>query len=81
MSSLGNYEEILAALGGNIKTNLTFGEMYNIQFKYKEAGKKIDEIELKGTGSKMDGIYYYQVDESEKQRVQKELKTHLEIQE
>lgn len=81
LSSLGNYEEILAALGGNIKTNLTFGEMYNIQTKYKEAGKKIEEIQLKGTGSKIDGIYYYQVDEAEKQRVQEELRDHLEIQE
>ncbi|MEH7886727.1 LytR family transcriptional regulator [Bacillus sp. JJ1609] len=79
LSSLGNYEEILAALGGNIKTNLTFGEMYNIQAKYKEAGKKIEQIELKGTGGKIDGIYYYQVDEAEKQRVQEELRAHLEI--
>ena len=81
LSSLANYEEILAALGGNIKTNLTFGEMYSIQSRYKEAGKKIEEIELKGTGGKIDGIYYYQVEDAEKQRVQQELKTHLEIKE
>lgn len=81
LSSLGNYEEILAALGSNIKTNMTFGEMYNIQSKYKEAGKKIEELELKGTGSKIGGIYYYQVEDAEKQRVQEELKSHLEIKE
>lgn len=81
LSSLANYEEILAALGGNIKTNLTFGEMYSIQSRYKEAGKKIEEIELKGTGGKIDGIYYYQVEDAEKQRVQQELKAHLEIEE
>lgn len=33
--------------------------MHNIQSKYKEAGKNIDDLELKGTGSKIDGIFYY----------------------
>lgn len=79
LSSLGNYDEILSALGNNVKTNLTFSEMYDIQSKYKKAGKQIEEIEMKGTGGKIDGIYYYQVDDAEKQRVQEEFKTHLGI--
>ncbi|MBT2661773.1 LytR family transcriptional regulator [Bacillus sp. ISL-45] len=79
LSSLGNYDEILTALGNNVKTNLTLSEMYDIQSKYKNAGKQIEEIELKGTGGKIDGIYYYQVDDAEKQRVQEEFKSHLGI--
>ena len=79
LSSLGNYGEILTALGNNVKTNLTFSEMYNIQSKYKDAGKQIEEMELKGTGGKIDGIYYYQVEDAEIQRVQDEFKKHLEI--
>lgn len=78
LSSLAKYEDILAAIGKNIKTNLTFSEMYNIQAKYKDAGQKIEQLELKGTGGKMNGIYYYQVDEAEKKRIQEEFKTHLE---
>ena len=79
LSSLRNYDEILTALGSNVKTNLTFSEMYDIQSKYKNAGKLIEEIELKGSGGKIDGIYYYQVDDAEKQRVQDEFKSHLGI--
>ena len=79
LSSLAKYEEILSATGDNIKTNLTFDEMYNIQAKYKEASKKIEQLELQGSGGKINGVYYYQIEDQEKQRVQEILKAHLEV--
>lgn len=79
LSSLTNYREIFSALSTNIKTNLTFNEMVEIQSKYKSAGDNIEQLSIKGSGTKIDGIYYLQVDDSEKQRIQKELKTHLEL--
>lgn len=79
LSSLANYEDIFAAIGTNVKTNLTFSEMYNIQAKYKEAGKKVEQVELKGTNGKIEGVYYFQIEESELKRVQNEFKRHLEL--
>lgn len=78
-SSLANYEDIFAAIGTNVKTNLTFNEMYNIQAKYKEAGKKVEQIELNGINGKIKGVYYFQIEDSELKRVQNEFKGHLEI--
>lgn len=77
LSTLTNYGDIFSALGNNVKTNLTFDEMVTIQSKYKDAGKDIEQLELKGSGTKIDGIYYYQVPEEEKKHIQGILKEHL----
>lgn len=79
LSTLAKYEDIFAAIGTNVKTNLTFSEMYNIQAKYKDAGKKIEQIELTGINTKINGVYYFQIEESELKRVQTEFKEHLEL--
>jgi polyisoprenyl-teichoic acid--peptidoglycan teichoic acid transferase len=79
-SSLTKFDEIFAALGKNVKTNLTFDEMVDIQKNYKEAGKNIQQMEIKGSGTKINEIYYLMVPDSEKQRVQSELKSHLNLQ-
>ncbi|WP_316569103.1 LytR family transcriptional regulator [Neobacillus sp. YIM B06451] len=79
LSSLANFDKIFAELGQSIKTNLTFDQMVGIATNYKGAAKNIQQIELSGTGKKINAIYYYLVPEEEKQRVQAELKKHLEL--
>lgn len=78
LSSLTNYGDIFTALGNNVKTNLTFDQMVSIQKNYKSAGNNIDQMTIKGNGTKINGIYYYIVPNDEKQRIQTELKTQLE---
>jgi polyisoprenyl-teichoic acid--peptidoglycan teichoic acid transferase len=78
LSSLTNYGDIFTALGNNVKTNLTFDQMVSIQKNYKSAGSNIDQMTIKGNGTKINGIYYYIVPNDEKQRIQTELKTQLE---
>ncbi len=77
LSAITNFDSIFDALGNNIKTNLTFSEMVNIQKNYKNASKNIEHVTISGKGGKIDGIYYLMVDDAEKQRVQGVLKTHL----
>ena len=36
-------------------------------------------MEIKGTGTKINGIYYLQIPQEERQRVQTELKAQLEL--
>lgn len=79
ISTLTNYSDIFSALGKNIKTNLTFDEMVDIQKNYKDASSNIEQIEIKGSGTKINGIYYLIVSPEEKLRVQNELKAHLEL--
>ncbi|WP_121610997.1 polyisoprenyl-teichoic acid--peptidoglycan teichoic acid transferase TagU [Mesobacillus foraminis] len=77
LNTLTNFGDIFSALGNNVKTNLTFDEMVTIQSKYKAAGKAIEQLELKGSGTTINDIYYYQVPEEEKTRVQTVFKDHL----
>jgi polyisoprenyl-teichoic acid--peptidoglycan teichoic acid transferase len=79
ISSLTNFSSIFEALGSNIKTNLTFDQMVDIQKNYKEAGKNIQQMEMKVNGTRINNIYYGIVSPDEKQRIQTELKTQLEL--
>lgn len=79
VSSLANFSDIFAALGNNIKTNLTFEQMMDIQKNYREAAKNIEQMEIKETGTMINKIYYGLVSPEEKQRIQIELKQQLEL--
>ncbi|MCP1160555.1 LytR family transcriptional regulator [Bacillus infantis] len=79
ISSLSNYDEIFSALGKNIKTNLTFSEMVDIQKGYKDASKNIQQMTIEGQGQRIDSIWYLIVSDEEQARVQEELKAHLNI--
>ena len=79
LSSLKNYSGIFSALGNNVKTNLTFDQMVDIQKNYKAAGSNIQQMEIKGNGTMMDGVYYLLIPQEEQLRVQNELKAQLEL--
>jgi LCP family protein required for cell wall assembly len=79
VSSLANYSGIFEALGKNVKTNIAFDDLMDLQKNYKEAGSNIQQMEIKETGTKINKIYYGIVSAEEKQRVQSELKTQLEL--
>ncbi len=78
-SSLTKFSGIFTVLGKNVKTNLTFDQMVAIQKGYKHVGTSIEQMEIEEEGTRIDNIYYGLVSEEEIQRVQKELKSELEI--
>jgi polyisoprenyl-teichoic acid--peptidoglycan teichoic acid transferase len=80
VSSLWKFDDIFDALGNNVKTNLTFDEMVDIQKHYKAASKDIQQIQIKsGSGTKIDGIYYYLIPDEELSEIQATLQEHLEL--
>jgi polyisoprenyl-teichoic acid--peptidoglycan teichoic acid transferase len=80
VSSLWNYDNIFDALGNNVKTNLKFEEMVDIQKHYKSASKDIEQIQIKnGEGTKIEGIYYYVIPDEELNEIQSTLKEHMEL--
>ncbi|MBT2734693.1 LytR family transcriptional regulator [Bacillus sp. ISL-7] len=79
LSSLTKYQSIFTALGNNVRTNLTFDQMMDIQKNYRSAAGNVEQMTIKGGGTKINGIYYYIVPQDEKQRIQSELKTQLDI--
>ncbi|MGP7817981.1 polyisoprenyl-teichoic acid--peptidoglycan teichoic acid transferase TagU [Niallia sp. 01092] len=79
LNSLTNFGDIFDALSKNIKTNLTFDEMVEIQQHYKAAANNINQETITGSGQKINNIWYLIVPDEEKTKVQKEMKEQLEI--
>lgn len=69
VSSVSRFSSILDALGGNVKTNLTYDDMKDIALNYRDARKHTIDYEVKGDGQTINGIYYLVVGSAEKQRV------------
>ncbi|GIN98983.1 hypothetical protein J6TS1_48530 [Siminovitchia terrae] len=78
-STLWNYDDMLKAVGNNVETNLFFDEMKSIQKNYGEARKHVEQLQIDGSGAKIDGIWYYNVPEEERTSVQNRLKEHLRL--
>jgi LCP family protein required for cell wall assembly len=79
LSSLTKFSDIFTVLGKNVKTNLTFDQMVAIQKGYKDVGTSIQQMELKEEGTRINNIYYGVISTEEKQRVQNELKSQLDL--
>jgi len=81
IKSLLKYRSVFSALGDNIKTNMTFDEMVDVQKNYRDAASKVEQLHFeKGVGKRMNGgIWYYIMDEPELQEVTTALKQHLEL--
>ncbi|CRH21378.1 LCP family protein [Carnobacterium maltaromaticum] len=78
-STLTNYKDILNALQNNMKTNLTFDNMYDIQAKYKAAAGNIEQVQMQGTGEMINDISYQIISPDELARVSGILRNNLEL--
>jgi anionic cell wall polymer biosynthesis LytR-Cps2A-Psr (LCP) family protein len=76
---LTNYGTILDAIGQNVKTNLTFDDMKQIQSNYKDARKNSEQLQIDGKGEKINGIYYYAVSDDTRNQLSAELKESLNL--
>lgn len=79
VSSITKLDKLLGAIGNNVETNLSFNEIKAIQKHYKDARHNINQIQIKGEGTKIDGIFYIVISDEEKNEVKNELKSHLEL--
>ncbi|WP_186306536.1 hypothetical protein [Siminovitchia fortis] len=71
------YDDMLDAIGNNVETNISFDEMKSIQKNYAEACHHVEQIQIDGSGTKIDGIWYYIVPEEERANIRNRLKKHL----
>ncbi|WP_262173941.1 LCP family protein [Saccharococcus sp. Marseille-Q5394] len=78
LSSLLKFKGIFEAIGNNVKTNMTFDEMVEVQKNYRDAAKSVEQIRFEeGKGQRMNGVWYYMMDSGELEEVKVELKAHL----
>lgn len=80
VNSLLNFREIFTALGDNVRTNMTFDEMMDVQSNYRDAIGTVDQIMVEdGYGETINGVWYYMMDDAELAEIQSTLKEHLNI--
>lgn len=79
LNSLTNFDDIFDALGKNVKTNITFNDMVDIQKNYKSAAGNIEQFSIEGTGQTINKVWYLVVSDAEKTEIQNKLKDHLDI--
>jgi polyisoprenyl-teichoic acid--peptidoglycan teichoic acid transferase len=77
VSSITKFDNILDILSENVKTNMTFQEMKDIQKNYKSARHNIESTEINSSGEMIDGTYYGIVDVTERERIQNLLNEYL----
>jgi len=77
-SSVLHIQNMLDELGTHVRTDVTFDEMKELLLEYRNDLENVDTVEIKGKGEKINGIYYYIVDQQERDRIHGILEEHLE---
>lgn len=80
LTQILKYDDLIKAVGDNLKTNMTFTEMKSF-FSYATHGKGIDveQITLEGHDYRPASVYYWQIDENSLYNTIAKLKSHIEI--
>jgi len=78
-SAIMNYQNVLNTLENNMSTDLFFEDMLTIFTNYKSAVDNIEQVQLTGTGERINGVYYDIIPDEEIGRVSEILKEELEI--
>ncbi|WP_223701270.1 polyisoprenyl-teichoic acid--peptidoglycan teichoic acid transferase TagU [Sutcliffiella deserti] len=83
VSSITKFDDILDVLGNNVRTNLTFDEMVDIQSNYKDARHSLDQHQIKGHGEFINNgtqdIWYLIVSEEDRLEISNKLREHLDM--
>ena len=79
VSSITRVGSILDEVGRSVRTDLDLDGMWKIQSKYRDARHSIEQMQITGSGTRINGIYYLEVPDEEIKRVQRELREHLEL--
>lgn len=76
-TSITKYDDVISAVGNNMKTDMTFTEMKSF-FSYLTNGMpRIDTLTIEGYDDMSTGVYYYKLDEEALDEVSHILQSHL----
>ncbi|MRH41287.1 LytR family transcriptional regulator [Aquibacillus halophilus] len=79
INSILKYDDVLEAVGANMKTNMTFSQMKSFASYVTSRDLSLETIQLDGIGTYIDNLWYYQIDEKSLTLVKRKLKDNLEI--
>ena len=81
LDSLKNYQNILDTLSANVKTNLTFDDLVDLQSRYKSSLQNFVQDSLVGEETYINEIYYLYVTPEERLRISNNFRKQLELDE
>lgn len=76
-TSITKYDNILEAVGNNMKTNMSFKEMKSFFSYLTEGMPRIDALTLEGYDDMSTGTYYYKLNEDSLEETKEILQNHL----
>lgn len=71
-------ESLLDNIGNSVRTDISFEEMKAFVTEYRQKLKNVEQVEIAGHGQKINGIWYYIVDEKEREDITSTLRTYME---
>lgn len=77
--TLFTYGNILNSLEGVVTTDMTFEEMSAVIQNYHQAAQNIETLQLSGSGTTIDGIYYDVPDPDSLAEISNKIKSELEL--
>ena len=81
VGSITKYDDVIKAVGNNMKTDMTFDEMKSFLSYLSQGMPRIDYLTLDGSDDMSTGVYYYQLDENSVEEVKNTLQNHLGLKE
>lgn len=79
LDSIRNYQSILGAMSENMRTNMSFDDMVDLFSNYRSSANEVEQMQLSGSGTMMDGVYYEIIPDEEISRVRSYLMSELEL--
>lgn len=79
VDSIFNYRNVLSVMSDNMQTNMEFGQMVDVFTNYRNAISNMEQIQMSGSGTMMNGVYYDIIPDSELNRVESIMHEQLEI--
>ena len=80
VNNILKYKDVFNSVSNNVRTNLSFNEIVDIQKNYRSATKKMDQLYFeKGQGQMINGVWYYVMNDAELDEVSGALREHLEL--
>ncbi|GGK28922.1 transcriptional regulator LytR [Caldalkalibacillus thermarum] len=81
VKTLWKMDAIMEVIEANVRTNKSQEDINRLSKHYLDAARNIESLTLHGQGQMINGIYYFIVDEGERQRIQSILKDHMQLNE
>ncbi|MFP7171612.1 LCP family protein [Terribacillus sp. FSL K6-0262] len=69
INSVSKIDDILSALGDNVQTNMDFSTMTDLFKNYRNVRQNSENYQMQGSGTTIDGIYYYEIAQDEIDKV------------